>query len=77
MSTGLLQVLSPKGHLEFNWDKHDLESVRAVSDKFSELTKKNGFRAFKMNEDGSQGEQVDDFDPEAGRYLLSPPLRGG
>lgn len=76
MPTGLMEVLDPTGHLEFAWDKHDLESVRAVGDKFADM-KKKGFRAFKMNEDGSKGEQVDDFDPEAGRYLLSPPLRGG
>lgn len=76
MSTGLMEVLGSTGHLEFAWDKHDLESVRAIGDRFAEL-KKKGFIAFKMNEDGSKGEQVDAFDPEAGRYLLSPPLRGG
>ena len=40
--------------------------------------KKKGYRGFRVTgKNGEKGEQMDEFDPAAGRMIMIPPLQGG
>jgi hypothetical protein len=72
-----LDVDGGAGHLEIKWDQDCAEDRMNAERMFDDLVDGKKYRAFKMNDDGSTGEQVDEFDPNHGRYLMMPALVGG
>ena len=71
-----LMVLDSTGDTRLQWNQTNHDEVDAARKRFNELTKK-GYAAFKANRSGSQGEQIDAFDPTAERCILIPPMVGG
>jgi hypothetical protein len=73
---GILATLAPAGDLKSTWDSERPDEVSAARKQFDDLTKK-GYLAFKVKKDGDKGELIREFDPEAEKIILSPPVRGG
>jgi len=74
--SGMLCCLDCTGHTETMWDRRNKVEIKAARASFKILTKK-GYLAFNMNKDGTKGELIHEFDPDAERIILSPPLVGG
>lgn len=77
MQQGEMAVMGREGDTKIMWSRDnpvEVDNARAAFAKF----KKEGFAAFKCRgKDGERGEQVDEFDPAAERYIFVPPMRGG
>lgn len=74
---GEIAIMGREGDLKVIWNPRNHDEVDAAKEQFKALRKK-GFAAFKATgKDGAQGEQIHDFDPEAGRIIMVPPLAGG
>jgi len=69
-------ILDPTGHSRQTWDAAVPVEVEAARSMFNSLRKK-GYVAYHVKKDGEPGEVMTDFDPEAGKVIMSPPLAGG
>ena len=73
----LMEVMDGSGDTKSIWDPENEAEVAAAEAQYNVLIKK-GYRAFAVTgEDGEQGEQMDKFDPKAGRMIMIPALKGG
>lgn len=71
-----LNVLDTTGHSRTIWDPNVPAEVEAAKATFDGLRAK-GYIAYQVKKDSEAGEIMRTFDPEAGKMILSPPLRGG
>lgn len=74
--TGTLCQLAPEGDLKTVWDSDRPEEVKAARAQYDDL-KAKGYLAFKVKKDGEKGELIKEFDPEAEKIIMTPPVRGG
>ncbi len=59
------------------WNPDNEDEVANAKRTFDDLRKK-GYLAFRViGKDGDQGEQMNEFDPRAGRMIMIPQMRGG
>lgn len=75
-ATGRMAVMGRNGDTKFFWNAREWNEVEAAKAVF-DLYKSKGFAAFKMDDKGDQGEQMNEFDPSAGSILFLVPLVGG
>lgn len=73
---GMLCVLDKTGDTKTVWDRRNEAEVEAARAQFEALTGQ-GYLAFAVNKDGSKGDHIREFDPDAEKIILSPPLVGG
>jgi len=73
---GTLHQMGRIGDTQVHWDPTNPQEVETAKKAFDALFGK-GFLAFKLNDDGSQGEQIRAFDSTAAKIILSPPMAGG
>lgn len=73
---GELAVMNSTGDTKVIWDPHNADEVAAAKAQFDALRKK-GFIAYTVNKKGDKGEIIREFDPNAEKIILSPPLAGG
>jgi hypothetical protein len=74
---GVLQVMDrDHGDYKVMWNKDNEAEVLEARHTFERLRSQR-FLAYTVKEDGSQGEVIREFDPEAGRVILAPQLVGG
>lgn len=71
-----LQVLDQTGDTRLLWNMKNADEVAAARKKFDEF-KAKGYLSYKVNRKGTEGEIINDFDPEEERIILSPPPIGG
>lgn len=76
MFTGEMAILDSTGDTKVIWDPHNPDEVAAAKAQFDTL-KKKGFIAYTVNKKGDKGEVIREFDPNAEKIILSPPLAGG
>lgn len=76
-------VMDPTGHKTVTWDPDNAESVAEARREFNRL-KRQGYQGYRMNvvhQDGvvveEDGERITEFDPAAGKVLMSPGMAGG
>jgi hypothetical protein len=69
-------ILCQKGDTKLIWNKNNADEVSNAKRTFDDLRKK-GFLAFKVTDDGSKGEQINDFDANVERMIMVPPMVGG
>lgn len=74
---GEMRILGKRGDTRVIWNTANDDEVKAAERQFKDLVKKKGFVAFRVLKDGSQGERVRDFDPQAGKLIIIPPMAGG
>lgn len=73
---GEMNILDHTGHSKKTWDSHNVEEVADARRSFNDLRAK-GFLAYTVKKDGTQGEQITEFNPELESIIMSPPVRGG
>lgn len=74
---GEMRILGAKGDTKISWDKDNEVEVENARRTFDELMGKERFAAFKMKGRDGKGEQITEFDPDAERLILVPPMAGG
>jgi len=75
---GAMAVMGKEGDTKHIWDKSKPAECDAARALFNTLVKDKKYLAFKVKgSDGSQGEQVKEFNPEEERYIFVPPMQGG
>ena len=75
---GELCVMTPKdGDIKMMWDKTKAEEIVAADDMFNTM-KGRGYIAYSVvGKNGEKGEVIKDFDPDAERIIMTPPMQGG
>lgn len=73
----MISVLSGYGDLKKVWNAANRDEVEDARRSFNNLVKEKKYLAFKVTDSGDKGEQIREFDPEAGKMILVPPVRGG
>jgi hypothetical protein len=73
---GTMAVMGVFGDQKIGWDSDVPNEVEAARKTFNELTKK-GYFAFAIRGENKKGEQIKEFDPQAERLIMAPPVRGG
>lgn len=74
--SGELIVMDMNGDSKTLWDPDNGDEVAAARETFKRL-KKQGYIAYQVKKKGKPGKIMDEFDPEAGAVILSPPMAGG
>jgi hypothetical protein len=69
-------VLDHTGHSTHVFDKANTVSLEEAERRFKDLTGK-GFLAATRPDDGSPGQALKAFDPDAETTVFIPPLQGG
>lgn len=75
-ATGSMSIMGSMGDTKCYWNADRPEEVEAAREIFMRH-QGNGYRAFSMTRDGTQGEQMTDFDPAAESILFLPQMQGG
>lgn len=73
-----MAIMGRKGDEKMTWDaKNDIQVNRA-REKFAEY-KKKGYRIYVSKDIAGQrkGEEMLEFDPQAERIIVVPPMQGG
>lgn len=71
-----MRVLDHTGDTRSIWDPSKPDEVEAAKATFDALRAK-GYLAYSVKRDGDKGEVMREFDPQAGKVILCPPLAGG
>jgi hypothetical protein len=73
---GEIRILNPKlGDEQITWNPNNIKEIDAAKAKFWEYLAQ-GFQAFRINAEG-RGNQITEFDPEAGQIIMVPRIKGG
>lgn len=73
---GVLSYPDRSGDVKQTWNRDNPDEVEAARIMFERLTRK-GYRAFRLDDDGERGSQMNTFNSAAGRIVLIPPVVGG
>jgi hypothetical protein len=76
INMGEMCVMDESGDTKIIWDSKNADEVDNAREQFNRLLKK-GFIAYTVAKNGKQGEIIREFDPEAEKIILSPPMAGG
>lgn len=71
-----LSVMDRTGDTKVIWDSGNADEVAVARDTFTKL-KKKGFLAYSVKKGGEKGTILTEFDPEAEKIIMSPPMAGG
>ena len=74
---GTLKIMGQKGDQKVAWDPSDKDQVSKARAKFNQLVVNMKYLAFRMGPDGKKGDQIKEFDENAGSILLIPAMQGG
>jgi hypothetical protein len=74
---GELAIMDRTGDTKLMWAVGNQIEMDAAKELFEKL-RKQGYMAYKaVGEKGDKGEVLHSFDPEAGRIIMVPALKGG
>jgi len=73
---GEMKTLGRYGDLDVRWDADNEEEVNAVREAFTKKIKE-GWSAFREKFGSKKGDRIEEFDPQAERIILVPPIAGG
>jgi hypothetical protein len=74
--SGELAVMDISGDTKTIWDTNNPDEVEAARDTFNRLKKKS-YLAYRVADGGGKGEIMREFDPTAGKIIMSPMMAGG
>jgi phage terminase large subunit-like protein len=75
---GEMRVMGRSGDTRIIWNPRDVDEVAAAKRTFDDLVGGKGFLAFRVNkESGNKGTQIREFDPQAEKLIIAPPMAGG
>ena len=69
-------MLDRSGDIKLIWNAERQDEIDAAESMFDEMRCK-GYLAYKVDDEGDQGEVIREFDPETERIIMSPPMQGG
>lgn len=73
---GTMCVMDRTGDSKSIWDPNNRDEVDQARKTFNDL-KAKGYTAYHVRDDGKKAEIMRDFDPHAGKVILSPAMAGG
>ena len=74
---GEISILSAnEGDLKIVWDKNNEIEVEMAEKQFNDAMKKK-FAAFSVKAKGKKDVKITEFDPDAEKIILVPPIVGG
>lgn len=76
MTTMTMHVMDPGGDTKIIWDSNNTAEVDNARRTFAEL-KGKGFTAYRVDDQGDRSAILREFDPEAEKLILRPPMAGG
>lgn len=76
MAGGEMSVTGRPGDTKMTWDPENADEVAAARKHFNELRAKQ-MLAFSVQKNGTKGEQIHEFDPEAKAIIMTPRISGG
>lgn len=76
MSTGELIVMDTTGDTKIKWDKDIPDEVDTARIMFNDM-KKKGYIAYSVEKKSKKGQIMREFDPQAEKMIMSPPMAGG
>ena len=71
-----MAIIDHTGDTKLIWDPDNNAEVEAAREMFNSLRKK-GHVAYKVDRKGDKGEIITEFDKDAEKIILAPPVRGG
>jgi len=71
-----LRVIDETGDSKTTWDVNNPDEVEAARETFNKLKEKK-YIAYSVKRNGKKGEIINEFDPDAGMIIMSPPVVGG
>jgi hypothetical protein len=73
---GVLIEMSQAGDVKKMWDKNNQDEVDDAERSFDDLSDK-GYLAYTVDKDGNKGKLIREFNPDAEKIIMSPPMAGG
>lgn len=73
---GELAIMNTTGDTKVYWSATNPDEVESARKTFRDLRGK-GHLAYRLLGDGSKGEQLLEFDPNAAQIILAPAMKGG
>ena len=73
---GTMSIMDHTGDSKQMWDPNNPDEVSSARKTFNDL-KAKGYTAYQVREDGKKAEIMREFDPQAGKVILSPAMAGG
>lgn len=74
--SGILHMMDETGDTRMQWDKNNPAEIAKAKQRFDEL-KAKGYMAYSLNKKGTQGDVMQDFDPNAERIIMHSQMIGG
>lgn len=71
-----IAVMGKEGDIKTIWNPQNEDETKNARRTFDDMRKKK-YLAFRVNAAGDKGEQITEFDPEAGKMIMVPPMVGG
>ena len=75
-TTGELCIIDSTGDTKMIWNPNNDAETEAARATFTSL-KKKGYIGYSVKPDGEKGTVLSDFDPNAEKIIMAPPMRGG
>lgn len=69
---GAFFILNEKGDTKTIWDRENEEEVEAAEAMWDRLVTNGGYLGYRVGEEGEKKEQMESFDPKAGKIILAP-----
>lgn len=73
---GILRYMDDTGDTKLIWDPEKEAEVENARRTFNDLRKKK-YNAYSVKKNGDKGEIITEFDPEAEKIIMAPPMAGG
>lgn len=73
----IMAVMTGHGDLKQVWNTANADEVEAAKAVFDKMVGEKRYLCFRVGDDGKPGEQIDEFDADAGKMILVPQVAGG
>jgi len=72
-----MSMMTGHGDIRKVWNAANRDEVDDAKRSFEHLVKEKRYLAFRVAENGEKSEQIREFDGQAGKMILVPPVAGG
>jgi hypothetical protein len=73
---GTMRVIDATGDTKLIWESDNEAEVENARRTFNDLKKKK-YNAYSVKKDGEKGSVITEFDPNAEKIIMAPPMAGG
>jgi hypothetical protein len=72
-----MALMGIAGDVKVMWNPHNKDETAAAKKQWDDLVGKKRFLGFRVKKSGQPGEQIREFDPDAAKLIIAPPMAGG